>query len=206
NPQLASAPIIALHQHAHCVAAVLGVEHSRRSADAALKLVADHPRAPADVAFLYRATVGRIQRMKGVVRRYVESITVVQISIPGSVEREPACEYGVGGILSARQNCSYSGAHGADADFQRAIARNQRGVSDLNSLNVRDGIQWAGCSVKRHSQITRAGLFLCRRIQTAQKYREYMQRQGTLCHLSSVNRAVQYKAPEFGWGLQSWGS
>ena len=125
--------------------------------------------------------------------------------LPVSVEREPACEYGVGGILSARQNCSYSGAHGADADFQRAIARNQRGVSDLNSLNVRDGIQWAGCSVKRHSQITRAGLFLCRRIQTAQKYREYMQRQGTLCHLSSVNRAVQYKAPEFGCGLQSWG-
>src|SRR5207302_4217198 len=83
NPQLTSPPVIALHQHSHCVAPVLRFEHTRRRANAALKLITDHSRAPADIAFLYRAPAGLIQRVDGIFRLNMESIHVAPVAIPG---------------------------------------------------------------------------------------------------------------------------
>src|SRR5207244_7357912 len=50
DAEVAASPIIALHQHAHRVPAVLRVEPARRRADPSLELVAHHSRAPAHAA------------------------------------------------------------------------------------------------------------------------------------------------------------
>ena len=64
DAQIVARPVIALHEHADRVAAVLGIEAARRGADAALVAVADHAGAAADAAFLDGAGVRRIERLR----------------------------------------------------------------------------------------------------------------------------------------------
>src|SRR5205823_8871551 len=57
---------------------------------------------------------------------------------------KPSGEDTVGGIAATRQDCGYAGAYRSDANFQRALAWGQRGVTDFDALNVGDCVQWAG--------------------------------------------------------------
>src|SRR5437660_2096639 len=82
DAQLLARSVVALHQYADGVTSSFGVEHARRGADAALELVADHPRAPADIALFDRTEVSRIERVERVFRFHMESIDVVEVAVP----------------------------------------------------------------------------------------------------------------------------
>jgi hypothetical protein len=78
DAQLAALAVVALHEHAHRVAARRGGHAARRGADAALEAVADHPRAAAHVPLAHRPARGRVERGDGVLRPHVEAVDVVQ--------------------------------------------------------------------------------------------------------------------------------
>ena len=69
--------MVALQQHAHGVAALLGGEAAGGGADAALELVADHAGAPADVAFRHGAAARRVEGVEHIFGVNVESVHVV---------------------------------------------------------------------------------------------------------------------------------
>ena len=79
-----------------------------------------------------------------------------------AVEREPGGENGVVAGLSARMNGGDAGAHRAFADFEFAFAGDERGVADLDSFDVGDGIVGAGSAVEGNAEIAGAGLGLSR--------------------------------------------
>src|SRR5437667_8122204 len=82
NPQLSAITIIALHQHAHRISAVLGIEYTRCRANPTFEFVADHSGAAADTSFLNRASMCPVERMKRVLGFYMEAVAVIQPSIP----------------------------------------------------------------------------------------------------------------------------
>src|SRR5207244_13105901 len=78
----AASPIIALHQHAHRIPAVLRVEPARRRADPSLELVADHSRAPAHAALDDGTAAGTVHRGPGILLRDVKAVDVVEPAVP----------------------------------------------------------------------------------------------------------------------------
>ncbi|OLC90556.1 MAG: hypothetical protein AUH86_22660 [Acidobacteria bacterium 13_1_40CM_4_58_4] len=83
NAQLITFSVVALHEHAHSVAAILRIEHAGRGADPALEFVADHACAATDIAFFDWPSMGGVQRLNGVLRLDVKTIHIVQVAIPG---------------------------------------------------------------------------------------------------------------------------
>src|ERR1700737_3471503 len=77
-----------------------------------------------------------------------------------AVEREPGGEDGVSGGFAARENGGDSGARRAFADYKFSLAGEERGVADLDSFDVSDGIVGAGSAVERDAEVAgaRAGL------------------------------------------------
>ena len=174
-----------------------------------------HSRPSTHVAFFHRASVSAIQGVKRVFRFDVESVHVIQISVPGfghdrqrppvalligrrllnapgnhrvahhadtvricdhhraiqesgilhpgcsghlaiAIEREPGGEDLVRKIRSARQNGGDSGAHRTHSDLQLAFSGDQRRVTNLHALHIRDGIQRSGRSIEGNPQIAGA--------------------------------------------------
>src|SRR5579864_3554543 len=83
DSQLLARAVVALHQHADGVSAGLGVEYTRTGADTAFEFVADHSGATAFVSFFDPAGMGGVESVPRIFRLHVESIDVVQVSIPG---------------------------------------------------------------------------------------------------------------------------
>src|ERR1700688_4806760 len=79
-----------------------------------------------------------------------------------AVEGEPAPEDRVVGGLAAGMNGGDSGADGAFANFEFAAAGDERGVADFDSLDVGDGVVWAGRAVEGDSEIAGSGIGLSR--------------------------------------------
>ncbi len=77
-----------------------------------------------------------------------------------AVEREPSGEDGIVVCFAAGKNGGDSGAHRAFADYELALARDERGVSDFNAFDVGDGVVRAGSAVEGNSQTARARLGL----------------------------------------------
>ena len=77
-----------------------------------------------------------------------------------AVEREPGAKDRVGRGFSAGQNRGDAGANGAFADFEFAVAGNERGVADLDAFDVRNRVIRAGRAVEGNAQIAGAGLGL----------------------------------------------
>src|SRR5206468_954928 len=76
-----------------------------------------------------------------------------------SVEREPA---GVGRVRVARaagKDGGDTGADGAFADLERAVAMDQSGEADLDAGHVGYGIEGAGDAVEGDSEVTGADGF-----------------------------------------------
>src|SRR5262245_2588271 len=74
-----------------------------------------------------------------------------------SVLRKPSSEYRiVHGIFTAGENGGYTGADRAFADFEFALAGNQRGVPDKDAGNVGDGILRARRAVEGNAEVARA--------------------------------------------------
>ncbi len=69
-----------------------------------------------------------------------------------AILRIPSGECGIGERLSAGENDRDAGAN--------IGSLNQRCVADLNSGDVRDGVQRAGCSIERNAEIARSRLCL----------------------------------------------
>jgi hypothetical protein len=56
---------------------------TRRSSDPAFEFIADHSRAAANIAFLHWTAAGGIERMKSVFGLHMESVNVIEPSVPG---------------------------------------------------------------------------------------------------------------------------
>src|SRR5205823_13718891 len=83
NPQLFAIAIIALHQHSDGVAAVFRTKLAGSSSNPALEFVAHHSCPAAGAAFLHRAAVCRVERLEHVLRLNLETVNVIQPSVPG---------------------------------------------------------------------------------------------------------------------------
>src|SRR5581483_833920 len=81
DAQLVAAPVISLHQHAHCISAELFVNLSRSGADAAFEFVADHPGSAADVAFGDRPRLRAVEGGKRMLRPDVIAVDVVEPAV-----------------------------------------------------------------------------------------------------------------------------
>ena len=75
-----------------------------------------------------------------------------------AVEGEPGGEDGVVGSLAAGMNGGDAGADGAFADYEFAVAGDQRGVADLDAFDVGDGVVGAGSAVEGDAEIAGARL------------------------------------------------
>jgi hypothetical protein len=77
-----------------------------------------------------------------------------------AVEREPSAEDGVVRVLPSGMDSGNAGADGAFADFELAVAGDERGVSDFYALDVGDGVIRAGRAVEGDTEIAGTGLGL----------------------------------------------
>ena len=77
-----------------------------------------------------------------------------------AVEGEPGGENGVVTGFAAGMDCGDSGADGAFANYEFALAGDERGVADFDSFNVCDGVVGAGSAVEGDAEIAGAGLGL----------------------------------------------
>ena len=91
------------------------------------------------------------------------------------------------------QDCSNTGADGAFAYLESTAARNQRGVSNLDTLDVGDGVIGARRSVKRDPQIPRSGLGLGMGENGAEEQGSEREREESH-HKSRFEHRRQYKA------------
>src|SRR5215468_7530178 len=82
DPQLLARSVVALHQHSDGVATGFGVEHPRASSDSPLEFVTDHAGSTANIAFFHRSGMCGVEGVPGIFRLHVESVDVVQISVP----------------------------------------------------------------------------------------------------------------------------
>src|SRR5579862_732039 len=83
DAELIAAPVVALHEHSHGIAASFGVKHAGCATDPSFKFIADHACATANVAFFNGAGVGGVERVPGIFGVDVESVDVVEPAIPG---------------------------------------------------------------------------------------------------------------------------
>jgi len=74
---------VGLDEDAHGMAARFGVEDARGRPDAALELVADHPRAAAHAALGHGTGGGAFDGADGMVGLHVHAVDVVQVPVPG---------------------------------------------------------------------------------------------------------------------------
>jgi hypothetical protein len=77
-----------------------------------------------------------------------------------AIEGEPGGEDRVVVGLAAGMNGGDAGAHRSLADYEFALAGEERGVADLDSLYVRDGVVGARSAVERNTEIAGAGIGL----------------------------------------------
>ena len=113
--------------------------------------------------------------MTGPSRNPDSSTQVVPVISPLPLRVNHAGEDGVVAGFAARMNRGDAGANRAFADFQFAFAGDQRGVADLDSLHISDGIIGARSAVKRNAKVTGAGFGLsCQRC----CYRENKEKRG----------------------------
>jgi hypothetical protein len=83
HAEVGAAPVVALDEDAHGVAARGGGQDARGGADASLEPVADHAGAAPDVALRNGAARGAVERSKHVLRRDVEPVDVVERAVVG---------------------------------------------------------------------------------------------------------------------------
>src|SRR5688572_7874772 len=89
-PEVAAGAVVALHEHADRVAALLRGKPARRGADATLEPVAHHSRPATDVALGHRSALGPIERADDVLGPNVEPVDVVQAPVVRlSHDRQP---------------------------------------------------------------------------------------------------------------------
>src|SRR2546423_1258599 len=81
DAQVLPPPVVALHQHADEVAAVLFGEPAGGGADAALETVADHAGSAADRPLLDRPRVRRVERVQRVLRPHVHAVAWTTTSV-----------------------------------------------------------------------------------------------------------------------------
>src|SRR5690242_2542595 len=82
DAEVAASPVIALHQYAHRVPAILRLEPARRRPDPSLELVADHSRAPAYTALDDGTAAGTVHRGPGILFGDVKTVDVVEPAVP----------------------------------------------------------------------------------------------------------------------------
>src|SRR5215207_8900727 len=83
DAQALAPAVVGLDQDAHRPAAVGLLQHPGGGADAPLEAMADHARAPADVALRDRSRAGGLDRLDHVLRPHVHAVDVVQGPVPG---------------------------------------------------------------------------------------------------------------------------
>ncbi len=83
NPQVWADSVVALNEDAYRVASVFRAEFAGRSADSALKLVANHSRAATDDTFLDIPIVSCVNGVEGVLGLHVKTVNVVEPTVPG---------------------------------------------------------------------------------------------------------------------------
>ena len=81
--KVAAPAVVGLDEDPDGPAAAVLRQHSRRGADSAFELVADHPGAAADAALGDRSARGGVARLEHVLRLDVEPVHVVQPEIAG---------------------------------------------------------------------------------------------------------------------------
>src|SRR5207244_8694633 len=82
DAEVAASPVVALHQHAYGISAILRIEPSRGRPDPALELVVDHSGAAADTALYDAAAASTVHRGPGVLFRDVKPVDVVEHAVP----------------------------------------------------------------------------------------------------------------------------
>ena len=108
--------VVGLHERASNIGMAGDVDTPRRSADAALELVADHARAAADIALGHRAALRTVQRAIDVLCAHVKAVDVVQFAVPGlGDDRRRPPVTGRVGRTSANPPGDHRVVHDADA-------------------------------------------------------------------------------------------
>src|SRR5215813_8175005 len=73
--------------------------------------------------------------------------------LPVAVEGEPAGEYVIHGILSARKDRCYTRSNGTHANLQFAFSGDQRSVPNLDAFHIGEGVQRSWSAVEWYAQI-----------------------------------------------------
>ena len=76
--------------------------------------------------------------------------------LPGAVERKPACRNAATALFTQRKNGSDASAYRPFTNFERTIAFDDGGVSNLHPRHIGDCIPLARCSFERHTQVAGA--------------------------------------------------
>src|SRR5258708_29268506 len=83
NAQIVFRAVVALHKNSNRVSAIFRLQLARSRADSSFESVADHSRAAANIAFLNGAGRRSVDGAQSMLGPYMETVDVVEPSIPG---------------------------------------------------------------------------------------------------------------------------